>query len=243
MLRTTLLLLSLVCVCCCQKCNIPPRLWCTSVETARSCGVQEQCRFYKSSQNSLNAAPPVQVALYYESLCPGCRNFIQSQLYPTWQQLSDLITFSLKEHQIGDEWQFECQHGVNECIGNVIETCTLYYNEIKTAFPVIACMEANAKPYDAQVGQQCASQYSVDYSTILKCSNSTLGNKLEHQMALKTDALNPPHTYTPWVTLNGVHTEDIQTEAQNNLLKLVCDTYTGKKPAACTMALDVCYNY
>ena len=33
-------------------------------------------------------AAPVKVSLYYESLCPGCRQFIHTQLYPTFQKLS-----------------------------------------------------------------------------------------------------------------------------------------------------------
>eukprot|EP00057_Strongylocentrotus_purpuratus_P021948 XP_011676422.1 PREDICTED: uncharacterized protein LOC753478 [Strongylocentrotus purpuratus] len=36
------------------------------------------------------------------------------------------------------------------------------------------------------------------------CTGGPMGNKLEHSMALKTEALNPPHQYTPWVVLNGV---------------------------------------
>ena len=35
---------------------------------------------------SLNSQP-VTVELYYESYCPGCRMFIQNQLYPAWKAL------------------------------------------------------------------------------------------------------------------------------------------------------------
>lgn len=51
---------------------------------------------------------------------------------------------------------------------------------------------------------QCAKQQGIDIQPIMDCSTSSLGNSLEHQMALKTEALNPPHEYVPWVTLNGV---------------------------------------
>jgi interferon gamma-inducible protein 30 len=67
-----------------------------------------------------------------------------------------------------------------------------------------------------------------------------LGNQLEHEMALRTNALQPPHQYVPWVTLNGVHTERIQTEAQNNLIQLICDTYQGSpKPQGCSQSQKV----
>ena len=51
---------------------------------------------------------------------------------------------------------------------------------------------------------QCAKQLGINYSPIQMCSEGVVGNQLEHMMAQKTEALNPPHKYVPWVTLNGV---------------------------------------
>ena len=58
------------------------------------------------------------------------------------------------------------------------------------------------------------------------CAKGDLGNQLEHKMAEITGKLNPPHKYVPWIVANGQHTEDMQHQAQGNLLKFVCDLYT-----------------
>ena len=40
----------------------------------------------------------VQVELFYESLCPDSRNFIQSQLIPVWEDLSDIMEIHWKPY-------------------------------------------------------------------------------------------------------------------------------------------------
>jgi hypothetical protein len=44
----------------------------------------------------------------------------------------------------------------------------------------------------------------IDLAPIMSCANSDKGNLLEHEMALKTEALRPNQTYVPWITINGV---------------------------------------
>ena len=47
-----------------------------------------EAKVSKSTKGTQPDAAPVKVTLYYESLCPDCKQFIQSQLWPTYQKLS-----------------------------------------------------------------------------------------------------------------------------------------------------------
>ncbi|XP_071953270.1 gamma-interferon-inducible lysosomal thiol reductase-like [Antedon mediterranea] len=222
-----------------KVCNLPPSEWCSTNEISIACQVEKQCSEWLEN-GSEAAPPPVNVALYYESLCPGCKEFIADQLRPTWMKLGStgilnvtLVPYgNAKEQKVGDLWQFDCQHGERECAGNIMETCVLSLTKFDIAAPVIFCMEATEDP--AMAAKRCLQQEGVDVNPVLQCANSTMGNTLEHKMAVLTDALNPPHQYTPWITLNGMHTSSIQQKATTDLITLVCGAYTGSKPSACT---------
>ncbi|KAK0045632.1 gamma-interferon-inducible lysosomal thiol reductase [Biomphalaria pfeifferi] len=222
-------------------CNVPSKFWCDSPEIALKCGVYEQC--YKQQWPVHQDAEVVNFTVYYESLCPDCKNFITTMLFPSFLKIGSIMNLTVvpygnaREKQVGDHWEFECQHGEQECVGNIIDTCTIaLVKNIAVYFPFINCMEASsAKPLDA--AKVCATKYPVPLDAILNCSRSSFGNRLEHEMAIQTESLQPQHQYVPWVTLNGVHTEEIQTEAQDNLVKLICDTYKGSKPPGCSESL------
>ncbi|XP_038049649.1 gamma-interferon-inducible lysosomal thiol reductase-like [Patiria miniata] len=217
------------------SCNFPPELWCSSEEIAKTCNVVKQCAEW-SAPNSV--APKVNFTLYYESYCPDCQVFISGQLHEAYTAVSDIMNLTMvpygnaMETQKGSEYEFQCQHGAIECQGNLYETCILHYAPFPTAFKTIYCMEVSRDPVPN--AQKCMEKMGVNYEQVFTCANGSLGNSLEHQMALKTDALKPPHQYVPWVTLNGVHTEKIQNKAENDLKKLICDTYKGTKPPACS---------
>ena len=112
-----------------------------------------------STHYTLEAARPVQLGVYYESMCPDSVRFFQEQLWPTWQKTHTIIklilvpfgnayvgihafctmwhvsnsliidvhacvTVVLQEHKDGDKWVFQCQHGPDECTGNIIHVGT-----------------------------------------------------------------------------------------------------------------------
>ena len=63
------------------------------------------------------------------------------------------------------------------------------------------------------------------------------GEKLMHEYAVKTGSLDPPHKYVPWIVINGEHTEELEQEAFDDLVGLVCKLYSGKKPGECQQHL------
>jgi len=100
------------------------------------------------------------------------------------------------------------------------------YNDVNIYFPYIACAEAQDP---ATWLQKCAPQFGINYQSLIDCSNNPYGNTWEHDMALQTEALIPPHHYVPWVTVYGAHS----TEAEGDLLTTVCNAYQGVKPTIC----------
>ena len=72
---------------------------------------------------------------------------------------------------------------------------------------------------------QCADKTKLDYTKIGSCVESRVGNQLQHTYAVLTDNLQPAHQYVPWVTINGEHTEDMEEEAEKDLIGLLCKTY------------------
>jgi len=187
---------------------------------------------------------PVLIELYFESFCPGCRNFITTMLYPAFDKLRDSGIMKVAIYPYGNAhesknpdgtWKFQCQHGGKECMGNILEVCTMQELnwDSDMYLPVISCMEGADDPISSAKG--CISALSkISYEAVKKCASGKEGNKLEHAMGAKTEALDPPHNYVPWIVVNGEHTDQLQNAAQTNLVGLVCSLYKGQKPAECS---------
>ncbi len=75
------------------------------------------------------------------------------------------------------------------------------------------------------VARQCATNTSIDFEKIATCTNSRMGNQLQHAYAVQTERTKPTEAFVPFVTLNGNHTDEIQDLAQTDLIALLCNTY------------------
>ncbi|XP_022067526.1 gamma-interferon-inducible lysosomal thiol reductase [Acanthochromis polyacanthus] len=221
-------------------CRYPPSQWCRSLEIALECKVHKQCMELNAIRPN-QTVPPVSITLYYESMCPDCRLFITQQLFPTWMMLQDIMAVTLVPYGNAQEFPsanspFSCQHGEPECRGNMIEACIIHLTGPSAAFHIIYCMESSADVLSA--AQPCLQLYapSVSWSTVDSCVEGDLGYQLMHKNAVMTRALNPAHTFVPWVTVNGEYTEENEDKVMSSLFQLVCQLYKGVKPPACTGA-------
>jgi len=128
---------------------------------------------------------------------------------------------------------FTCQHGANECKGNMVEACGQWFtgfNDTAKWWPYIRCLEAGTPHND---GSKCAGQTGLDWSRINTCvTDKTISYSVMHPIAQRTDSLNPRKQYVPWVVLNGKPLY----QAYSGILAKVCAAYTGTKPSGCPRA-------
>lgn len=140
-------------------------------------------------------------------------------------------------------WSFSCQHGKNECIGNMYQACAMEHNNGTSAagvpnwWPFVYCMENSRDPVSS--ASKCASDNNVDWSAITTCAGSDPasgsaddGNALMHSIGEATNNLQPPHQWTPWVVLNGKPLSSAELDLP--LYKLICKAYQGTLPSGCS---------
>lgn len=139
-----------------------------------------------------------------------------------------------KRVQNGTSWSFTCQHGVNECVGNLIETCVIKkYDFYTKALPFVICLEADTSDW-TRSGQRCSTQLGLDWNAINTCAKGAEGVGYLVEMAAATEKLIPPHTYVPWIVVNGAHSSSYENAIVSNMVKFVCSIYTGpEKIDAC----------
>mgnify|MGYP001218413757 CR=1 FL=1 len=125
------------------------------------------------------------------------------------------------------------------------------HNHLHTPFKFIHCVAAkdSADNYE-ETATACAKEANFDdVAALMTCMKGPQGNALEHKQAQLIEALSPPHTYVPYLVVDGVHSDAIQNAVGSNLLGYVCQNYKGtNKAAACdqefefsTEDMEVCY--
>ena len=98
----------------------------------------------------------VQLQAYYESMCPYSMQWFREQLYPTWAELKEYMVVDFTPFgnanftAVGNGWCFMCQHGPDECIGNLYQSCYIdKETDANRRVDVINCIMGTDPPYNA----------------------------------------------------------------------------------------------
>lgn len=188
--------------------------------------------------NDATASNIVDIGVYYESLCPDSQQFVQEQLLHTYLEMPEYVNVELipygNAHYAGvrDRYTFTCQHGPDECYGNMVQTCYInLVNNTESRIKFVNC--AFNYPTQKKIIEKCTEDLDLRRQ-LKKCVTGNLGPNLEYEMAKKTDALEPPHSFIPWITINGKGNRDLTDKACNDLIAVVCDALSDDKPDVCS---------
>lgn len=193
----------------------------------------------------------VNVAVYYESLCPDSKKFITTQLYPSLQgNLSNFVNLTLvpygKTKKNGD--LYDCHHGPAECYGNKIHACALNliddgksseglgYNKVALGFINCLMNKAVRNGNDATFpSYECAQLSQVNNLNLIdNCANHTDANQYVEEFGKMTDAVSNPLKSVPTIVFNKQYKKEDSDLAQTNFVKALCQYIHGEKPVECT---------
>jgi len=142
------------------------------------------------------------------------------------QLFAECFNISFDEHTT-------CQHGKDECLGNRIETCTLYIARNRTngyltrnGAEFVECFMGDNHGKTSST-LSCTKRAGIDYDTVMACVNSNLGTMLLSEEAVETNDFGT-HPGVPYPLVNGEPLPD-----GKSLVKAICEKIQGSQPKTC----------
>ncbi|KAJ3682856.1 hypothetical protein LUZ60_013083 [Juncus effusus] len=188
-----------------------------------------------ASSISASTDSKVPLALYYETLCPYCSNFIVNYLAKIFGNglisIVDLDLIPYGNAHVSSDGTITCQHGEYECILNTVEACAIKaWPDLEVHFSFINCVETLVYNHTYLEWETCFAKTGLDSKPVMDCYQNGTGHQLELKYAAITDALEPPHKYVPWVVVNGEPLYDDYMDFE----AVVCKAYKGNnRPEVC----------
>lgn len=137
-----------------------------------------------------------------------------------------IFTFLLqhfKDEKQVTGYSFDCQHGPEECTGNMIHACAINYVKDQNVLnELIGCMmdrNMNVK----ENAKNCASTHKVDWIALEACFESKEGGQLLAMHGDDTHSLKPGVRFIPTIQING--SQDGQSQMLKQLDKAVCEIH------------------
>ncbi|XP_016576004.2 gamma-interferon-responsive lysosomal thiol protein isoform X2 [Capsicum annuum] len=191
--------------------------------------------------SSISCEKKVYLALYYESLCPYCSNFIVNYLPNIFKNgLIDIVDLKLVpwgNTKLLENNTFTCQHGKDECFLDVVEACAINaWPDLNGHFPFIYCVESLVYHRNYTQWETCFEKLNLKKKPVTECVGSERGKELELHYAAETNALQPPHKYVPWVVVDGQPLY----EDYEDFISYICKAYKGTTPVpGCSSSINV----
>ncbi|XP_037049798.1 GILT-like protein 1 [Bradysia coprophila] len=185
---------------------------------------------------SINAQK-LHVAVYYESLCGDSIRFITNQLNPAYDDLKDYIEILFVP--FGKSWRnggetFICQHGPEECAGNMVQSCTLnalngpMNGNPDGSMAYVACQMA---PGAEQSGRVCAEKVGIDFGFVSQCVNGGLGQQLQYGAEKATHEIAYPYPrFVPTIVYNRRFDQKLQNRSLSDFVGVVCELIRNQAP-------------
>ena len=171
------------------------------------------------------------ITVYFESLCPYSIEFITTSIKEFYSKVTkpnvayiELIPYGNAEEAYDPntkKYTFKCQHGDNECYGNLVSTCSLnVLGRIRGQLNII-CLLENISLYNRNFDETlefCMSSEPELLKEVQDCVKSDIGNIYQHQMAQKTG----DHLGVPWILVDGVYDEEENEIIYESLFEFLC---------------------
>lgn len=194
---------------------------------------KQETKIVKQEDPNKPFIPRVKVELFMESLCPDTHRFVKGPLSKVAHDRSimdivdlNMYIFGKGQQKSKNPQQFICQHGPDECQGNLVENCFIKYTNPGDAIDALVCLHDMRK---------------FDENAIIACSK-----KLEDPEGIRENVLNcikgegsyllqkaydkTPHlSYVPSMRINKGKVEP----ASANLKEVICEQWKGEKPPSC----------
>ena len=188
-------------------------------------------------ENSLETAQ-IQVEVFYESMCPDSKHFVETTLSSLLNDFSSYLSISMVPYgkgntvQDGSKYKFTCQHGPDECTGNLYHNCAVKYIQDQTLqIKFLSCMFSNIFNVDADWrnwAKNCDEGLGLGaFPSIYNCAVDLEGKQLMSESGVRTGK----RQFIPTVVLStggGRESAKIVLDTRSKVEKLrdqVCTLY------------------
>jgi interferon gamma-inducible protein 30 len=164
------------------------------------------------------------IDIYIESLCPFSGSFVVTSFKEFHQfenkaKLADVTFYSHGKSTENNDGTFECQHGDNECLGNLIHTCAKANLNKEEFHSFLICLFEDVEFPNEDFFESlyhCTPSSIAD--SIKTCAKSETGNELQQKVAEKT----PDQLTVPYIGVDGQHDTNVEIQIEHNMLKYLC---------------------